>query len=507
MSVNGQMASIGLNYDRGIIMKKAFKKLTLIAVFLGLFLLSSQQSLFAVKAATVTGCDEKPLTEQQNQEMANNTDRGFRLELNLNVKTGKGLWANADKTGIAQMQNAVATFAADNPRLAQVYFYLTDYKNKPLDQTAFDNMDQYFQKLKQYHLQAVLRFAYIWDDAQPKSQEPTTEQVVAHIKQLAPWIAQHRDQIANLQAGFIGAWGEWDSGARSRMNEKEILQALLANTPKDLFIQVRYYNIKSRNIDPQSSDWQRVGFHDDYLIGRPHVWNTAGADPNSAEWQAMAEQSQTVPVDGEMIWGSANASDNNGQLISAPLIAQRLAVHHFTSLSIAHNYKEDGKDYSLSAWKRQLVTPALLDQYKLPYQKSWFKDTNDNEASRSWYEYIRDYLGYRLAVKDISYQVNEQNIDYQVNLTNYGLAAPVLINKVELVLLNAAKNVVATKDVTDIAHLQSLQTLPIKWQVDKALVSQAKYLAFKFTGYSNTGNRLANNINFADGYNYLLTLN
>lgn len=81
MNVSGQMASIGLNYDRGIIMKKAFKKLTLIAVFLGLFLLPSQQSLFAVKAATVTGYDEKPLTEQQNQEMANNTDRGFRLEL------------------------------------------------------------------------------------------------------------------------------------------------------------------------------------------------------------------------------------------------------------------------------------------------------------------------------------------------------------------------------------------------------------------------------------------
>ena len=161
----------------------------------------------------------------------------------------------------------------------------------------------------------------------------------------------------------------------------------------------------------------------------------------------------------------------------------------------------------MSSWKRQLVTPALLDLYKLPYQKSWFKDTNDNETSRSWYEYIRDYLGYRLAVKDISYQNDEQNIDYQVNLTNYGLAAPVLINKAELVLLDAAKNVVAAKDVTDIAHLQPLQTLPIKWQVDKALVSQAKYLAFKFTGYSNTGNRLANNINFADGYNYLLTLN
>ena len=177
--------------------------------------------------------------------------------------------------------------------------------------------------------------------------------------------------------------------------------------------------------------------------------------------------------------------NNNGQLISAPLIAQRLAVDHFTSLSIAHNYKEDGKDYSLSSWKRQLVTPALLDQYKLPYQKSWFKDTNDNETSRSWYEYIRDYLGYRLAVKDIS---------YQVNLTNYGMAAPVLINKAELVLLNASKKAVATKEITDVAHLQSLKVLPVEWQVDKALAKKAKYLAFKFTGYGNTGNRLANNI-------------
>ena len=108
----------------------------------------------------------------------------------------------------------------------------------------------------------------------------------------------------------------------------------------------------------------------------------------------------------------------------------------------------------MSSWKRQLVTPALLDQYKLPYQKSWFKDTNNNETSRSWYEYIRDYLGYRLAVKDIS---------YQVNLTNYGMAAPVLINKAELVLLNASKKPVATKEITDVAHLQSLKVLPIEW--------------------------------------------
>ena len=175
-------------------------------------------------------------------------------------------------------------------------------------------------------------------------------------------------------------------------------------------------------------------------------------------------------------------------------------------MSIAHNYKEDGKDYSLSSWKRQLVTPALLDLYKLPYQKSWFKDTNDNETSRSWYEYIRDNLGYRLAVKDISYQAYEKSIDYQVNLTNYGMDAPVLINKAELVLLNASKKPVATKEITDVAHLQSLQVLPIEWQVDKALVKKAKYLAFKFTGYGNTGNHLANNITFAKGYNYLLTL-
>ena len=152
-------------------------------------------------------------------------------------------------------------------------------------------------------------------------------------------------------------------------------------------------------------------------------------------------------------------------------------------MSIAHNYKEDGKDYSLSSWKRQLVTPALLDQYKLPYQKSWFKDTNDNEISRSRYEYIRDYLGYRLAVKDISYQADEKSIDYQVNLTNYGMDAPVLINKAELVLLNASKKAVATKEITDVAHLQSLQVLPVEWQVDKALAKKAKYLAFKFTGY------------------------
>lgn len=475
-------------------------------VFLATFLGLTSLQPSTVQASLNKNFDSEPLSEQQNEALTNNTNRGFRLELNLNVKTNKGLWANADKTGIAQMQKAVADYADDNPHLAQVYFYLTDYRNTPLDQRAFDNMNQYFQWLKKYHLQAILRFAYIWDDSNPRSQEPTTAQVVAHIKQLAPWIAKHRTQIATLQAGFIGAWGEWDSGARNRMNEKLILQTLLENTPQDLFIQVRYYNIKKQNVDPQSEAWQRIGFHDDYLIGRPHVWNTAGADPNSAQWLAMTRESATVPVDGEMIWGAANGSDNNGELISAPLIAQRLATHHFTSLSIVHNYKEDGEKYSLAAWQHQLVTPSLLTSYQLPYQKTWFKDDKNKILTRSWFDYFRDYLGYRLAVGQVSYSIEGETVNYTVNLKNFGLAAPVLINQAELVLLDVNKNKLAAKTITDISHLQTNQVMLIKWQISRKLVQQAKYLVFKFSGPDGVGNRLANNIPFINNYNYLLTI-
>ena len=461
----------------------------------------------SVNARAASGQDipVKALTAGLDNQLLNNQDRGLRMEVNLDVHSGMGLWGNSNKTGIEQLEQAVSNFSSDQPKLAQVYFYLTAYKDKPLDDQAFSEMNDYFQALSQHHIKAVLRFAYIWDDSNPKAQEPTTATVLQHLHQLEPWIKAHRNQISVLQAGLIGSWGEWDGGARRRMDEKSILRTLLAVTPKDLPIQVRYYNIKANDVDKNSADWNRVGFHDDYLIGDLHEWNTAGNDPNSATWKAMAAESKIVPVDGEMIWGVTNASDHGGKLISAKLIAQRLAQHHFTSLSLAHNYKEDGQPYSMVSWQHQYINRAVLDRLALPYQPSWFKKSDGENANRTWFDYIRDYLGYRVALTKANKSIANGQTTYQLTLKNYGFAAPMLTSQAKFVLLDKDKKIVAETPVNDFKHLQSGSEVTTSWSVPETNQTKFKYLAFFFAGYDGTGNRLANDLAFSDGYNIIST--
>src|SRR5699024_4308037 len=152
---------------------------------------------------------------------------------------------------------------SDSPQLAQVYFYLTEYKDKDLDDAAFEKMNEYFDVLEEYNIKAVLRFAYITEQGSVElEQEPSTEQAVRHIYQLKDFIKEHEDQIHVFQMGFIGAWGEWDTGARARMDEKEIIKAVLDVIPEDMQIQVRYMNIKNNNKDViTEEDWERIGYH------------------------------------------------------------------------------------------------------------------------------------------------------------------------------------------------------------------------------------------------------
>ncbi|MDF3335696.1 DUF4874 domain-containing protein [Lacticaseibacillus rhamnosus] len=444
------------------------------------------------------------LSGDKTKNLLTNTNRGLRLEVNMDVKSGMGLWGNANKTGVQELKDTIALYQDEQPQLAQVYFYLTGYKTASLDQTAFNNMNDYFKVLKQYNIKAVLRFAYIWDDGQPRAQEPTTDQVVAHIKQLAPFIKDHQNQIAVLQAGLIGAWGEWDSGARSRMNEKVILNELLSNTPSDMFVQVRYLNIKNNNIDPKNQIfWNRVGFHDDYLIGTPHVWNSAGADTTGSLWQQMAHDSLQAPVDGEMIWGSANASTLSQNQIAAKLLAQRLAEHHFTSLSLTHNYKEDGQAYSMAFWQHQYINRKVLSDAKLPFQESWFEDKSGQPIAHTWFDYIRDYLGYRIAVTNARVQPTEGSQKVILTLKNYGFAAPLLTTQAQVVLLDDAKNIIASRSIGNLADLQSMSSIEATAAFTTDDYQRAHYLAFKFSGLDGQGNRLANELEFTGGYNII----
>ncbi|MDR0883071.1 MAG: DUF4874 domain-containing protein [Oscillospiraceae bacterium] len=462
-----------------------------------------------IGGSAVQNLTPAPLSGADSALLLDNPNRGFRMEVNMDVSTGLALWRE-NTPALETLHREYNLYASDKPMLSQVYFYLTDYLDRDLDETAFANMNRYFDELETLGIHAVLRFAYIWDDSSYEislSQEPTQARILRHLEQLKPFLAEHRGQILVLQAGLLGPWGEWSSEFSKNIDEKAILYGLLDAAPGDMQVQVRYSYDKTENISVfDQSAYNRIGYHDDFLIDRLHFWNTAGDNIWTLRWLRMTLESANLLIDGESIWGAANGEFLESPYIDPLFMANRLSTHHFTSFSMTHNYKEDGDDkLSMQYWQEMPVTAKELQKNKLLVHPSWFKDAAGTTIERNWFDYIRDSLGYYLVVENAEVVPLKNNqLGVRLTLRNYGFAAPLGLNAPRLVLLDAAGKEVAAQTLCDPAALQPNKKLALNLKF--ADVPANARLAIALTAPDGTPARLANEITFEGGYNILGTL-
>ncbi|RXT30717.1 hypothetical protein BVJ53_00435 [Lacticaseibacillus chiayiensis] len=464
----------------------------------------------------------KMLPGSRSSELLQNPDRGFRLEVYLNVASNKGIYEYADWNAIDALKHEVSLYREEQPTIAQVYFYLTDYRDRPLDQTAFQNMQAYFDAINQLHLKALLRFAYVWDDANPTRQAATLSMMKTHLQQLAPFLQKNRAAIYALQAGMIGAWGEWAFRSRERIDETELLKSLLVNTPDDLKIQVRYLNIKNRNLNVDDAvSLSRIGFHDDFLIGIPHIWNTAGKNEKSSEYQQLLRDSKQTLVDGEMSWFWANPIYLKTPFIDPVMMVNRLVKGSFTTFSLAHNYQEgETGSFTSTTWKNELkragvseeelpsggslaewkdvpITPQILHDHHWPFQESWFVDEKQKPIQRNYFEYIRDYLGYRISVKSIAYGPKTDIV--QVILRNDGFAAPLGLDRISLMVIGQSHQTLGEANIPK-ASLVSGQDVSFVVPIQRGQTPISLGILLRATNGETA--RVANLAEFADGINW-----
>jgi len=139
--------------------------------------------------------DTPALSGKNARQMLKNPDRGFRIENYMNVDSGRNglqsytvhgdyLGPNMGEDAIGALMNRLYDYNVESPTVSQMYFYLTEYRDRDLDQTAFDNMNAFFQACRQQKITLALRFAYIVTQGQEAKQEPSLEQMLRHMEQL-----------------------------------------------------------------------------------------------------------------------------------------------------------------------------------------------------------------------------------------------------------------------------------------------------------------------------------
>lgn len=338
-----------------------------------------------------------------------NPGRGFRLETAVDVAMDK------EEPG-KQLAWLSEKYAADSVSLSQSYFYLTYLVGKELADEDFATMQAYFDELRRQGKKAVLRFAYEKDFMGRAPIGPTPEQILHHLDQLKPLLHANKDLILVVQAGLIGAWGEWHSSVHGIENSEEamraILEKLLSVVPPEKNVQVRVPGYKNL-LKEKPELYNRLSFHDDFIVIRPDRWD-GDMHEGTANFDQIVKESPYLVVDGELPWGfwSVGAdpdSPSAGWIIDGMQAARRLFLQHFTSLSVIHNYKEQHANrafdesnpprYSMVVWKETMINEDSLRKYHMPVSSGYFRLKDGSTVERSVFDYVRDHLGYRLELQ------------------------------------------------------------------------------------------------------------
>jgi hypothetical protein len=336
--------------------------------------------------------------------------------------------------------------------------YLDDFYNADLSSARLSRIEEMFDNLYNYSMDDLLIFSYRWYSAQPC---PTLNQILKHIDQLGPLLADNNDVLFALEAGFIGLWGEWyyTSGELNSYSAKSQVVAaeldILEHLDRKLIIRYPYAKIavlEDSNVSGTFAEVNEttahtavpcamIGYYDAGFLAAPTDGGTCTdapyyCNPGSEKFDYMTRESFYVPVEAEMYCSQEGI---NG--LSA---AERLRLQHFTLLSLSHAY-----DYSIKDWQSQYISIEDLLKSKLPVSDSYFYDEKGNEYQRTIFDYINDHLGYRIEIQQAVYLATFCTSDIltvEIDLINRGFAPCVNPRPVYVALVNANNTIYKFKD-------------------------------------------------------------
>ena len=189
--------------------------------------------------------------------------------------------------------------------LVHLNIFLNDYRESDLPEELLNGLQTNFDDIREAGVKAIIRFAYNegpYPDSEP---DASKSQILKHIEQLTPLLQSNTDVIAWVEAGFIGAWGEWHTstnGLDNIQDKQEILNAILTAIP-NRFVQVRYpANIIEMYPNPEDAVIARVAHHNDcFLSSETDVgtYERNGEITIERDLAYLAELTRFTPMSGE----------------------------------------------------------------------------------------------------------------------------------------------------------------------------------------------------------------
>ncbi len=362
-----------------------------------LFLLMVLTMSFGCKKPDDDGNSDTTIQYQPSQEIFPNPERGF---MHLLIAQSEGQPLNP---------YTLASLKEEGLSIVQRFYYLENFKDKPLSALELELISNDMQLLRDAGFKCILRFAYT-DDM--NGTDAPLVIVKQHLDQLQPVFEQNQDVIAFVQAGFIGAWGEWHSssnGLATLENEKEVINKLLSVLPAGIMVQVRTPHAKQDIVGTTlpvdgtlayTSDIRaRIGHHNDCFLAGGTDYGTYSNI--TADKDYISKEALYVPTGGE-------TCPPEGAFPDCTTAKTEMALLKWTYLNL-----------------------------------DWYQPVLDVWRNSGCFDDFQRNMGYRLVLQTAKFPktVNTGNdLTIEIKLTNKGYAPVYNAKKSSLVLVNTATN-------------------------------------------------------------------
>lgn len=330
--------------------------------------------LLAVMA--LVACGARDLTTvhfRHTDEPVLNPERGFVIDVDLvNGRDFGDVRARGYTLGFALVRLDPWRFVALSPDL-------------------IDSLSRGLEAARDAGIKVIIRFAY---NAEPWGPDAPKWAILAHVEQLTPLLRANADVIAVLDAGFIGAWGEWHSSLYELDNQTDrgdILWAILHALPptRSALVRSPMYKVSAYGDDTTAaaftgSDASRVGHVNSCFLASETDLGTY-SEPVERWKSYLARDGLSTPVGGETCGLAPPLTD-------CPNSLSELRRLHWSFLNAL--YHPD----VIAGWRAQ-----------------------------DCFDEIAAHLGYRLELESISYSehvVPGGRLDLIIRLRNTGYAAP-----------------------------------------------------------------------------------
>jgi hypothetical protein len=302
--------------------------------------------------------------------------------------------------------------------LTRQYFRMDKYRDTPLPSSFLDDVNAAFNLARRAGLKIIPRFTYNWGPYPNPEPDATVDRIQQHLQQLAPILAANEDVISSLEAGFIGAFGEWHTSVNGLdtdpVAKAAVLSSILRALPASRMVALRYpSDIELLNGSPidlneafSGSDHARIGSHQDCFLASDTDWGTWGRSGNSYDYDKayIAANGQYAVVGGE-------TCNVNPPRSSCPTALYELEYMHWSYLNLEYE-------------------PSVIQGFK----------------DGGCFDEIRRRLGYRFELASATYSSSVQpgtmlQLDFEV--TNVGFASMFNERPVFAVLSNGSSRYIA----------------------------------------------------------------